>query len=156
MENLENKAEKTVSAQGSKSFLFLVITPLSIFIKLYAEIWQWYEGCRIPRGQTLGNIRTLYWSRQASLVAQPVKNPPEKQETGVWSLGWEDPLKKRMATQSSILAWRIPRTEEPGGLQSTGSERVRHDWEAEHTHTKARWGKKGLVQDGGGREGRKG
>lgn len=44
MENLENKAEKTVSAQGSKSFLFLVITPLSIFIKLYAEIWQWYKG----------------------------------------------------------------------------------------------------------------
>ena len=60
-------------------------------------------------------------------MAQPVKNPPEKQETGVWSLGWEDPLEKRMATQSSILAWRIPRTEEPGGLQSTGSERVRHD-----------------------------
>lgn len=43
MENLENKAEKTVSAQGSKPFLFLVITPLSIFIKPYAEIWQWYK-----------------------------------------------------------------------------------------------------------------
>ena len=60
MEKLENKAEKRVSAQGSKSFLCLVITPLSIFIKLYAEIWQWYEGCRSPRDQTLGNIRTLY------------------------------------------------------------------------------------------------
>ena len=42
------------------------------------------------------------------------------QETGVWSLGWEDPLEKEMATHSSILAWRIPQTEEPGGLQSRG------------------------------------
>ena len=43
------------------------------------------------------------------------------------SLGWEDPLEKEMATHSSILAWEIPQTEEPGGLQSTGSQRVRHD-----------------------------
>ena len=50
------------------------------------------------------------------------------QETWVWSLGWEDPLEKGMATHSSILAWRIPWTEEPGGLQSTGSQRVGHDW----------------------------
>ena len=49
-------------------------------------------------------------------------------ETWVWSLGWEDPLEKEMATHSSILAWRIPWTEEPGGLQSTGSQRVGHDW----------------------------
>ena len=49
------------------------------------------------------------------------------QETWVQSLGWEDPLKEGMATHSSILAWRIPRTEEPGGLQSMGSQRVRHD-----------------------------
>ena len=54
----------------------------------------------------------------ASLVAQMVKDPPAMQETWVRSLGWEDPLEKRMATHSSILAWRIPRTEEPGGLQS--------------------------------------
>ena len=45
----------------------------------------------------------------------------------VQSLGWEDPLEKEMATDSSILAWEIPRTEEPGGLQSMGSQRVRHD-----------------------------
>ena len=50
------------------------------------------------------------------------------QETWVWSLGQEDPLKKGMATHSSILAWRIPWTEEPGGLQSVGSQRVGHDW----------------------------
>ena len=56
-----------------------------------------------------------------------VKNPPAMQETWVQSLGWEDPLEKEMATHSSILAWRIPWTEGPGGLQSTGSQRVRHD-----------------------------
>ena len=60
----------------------------------------------------------------ASLVAQMVKNPPTKRETWVQSLGQEDPLEKRMATHSSILAWRIPWTEEPGGLQSVGSHRV--------------------------------
>ena len=64
---------------------------------------------------------------QASLVAQLVKNPPAMQETWVQSLGWEDPLEKEMATHSSILAWRIPWTEEPGGLQSMGSLRVGHD-----------------------------
>ena len=59
-----------------------------------------------------------------------VKNPPAKQETQeirVRSLGREDPLKEEMATHSSILAWRIPWAEEPGGLQSIGSQRVRHD-----------------------------
>ena len=63
-----------------------------------------------------------------SLVAQRAKNLPAMQETWVWSLGWEDPLEKRMATHSSILVWRIPWTEEPGGLQSTGLQRVGHDW----------------------------
>ena len=53
-----------------------------------------------------------------SLVAQAVKNLPAKQETRVQSMGQEQPLEKRMATHSSILAWRIPRTEEPGQLQS--------------------------------------
>ena len=50
------------------------------------------------------------------------------QETRAWSLGWEDPLEKGMATHSSILAWRIPWIEEPGGLQSMGSQRVEHNW----------------------------
>ena len=62
-----------------------------------------------------------------SLVAHSVKNLPEVQETWVRSLGWEDPLEKEMATHSSILAWRILWTEEPGGLQSMGSQRVGHD-----------------------------
>ena len=60
-------------------------------------------------------------------MTQTVKNLPAIQETWVRSLGREDPLEKEMATHSSILAWRIPWTEEPGGLQSTGSQRVRHD-----------------------------
>ena len=59
-------------------------------------------------------------------MAQIVKNLPAVQKAWVRSLGWEDFLKKGIATHSSILAWRIPWTEEPGGLQPTGSQRVRH------------------------------
>ena len=63
----------------------------------------------------------------ASLVAQMVKNPCTMQEIQVGSLGEEDPLKKGLATHSSILAWRIPWIEEPGKLQSMGSQRTGHD-----------------------------
>ena len=62
------------------------------------------------------------------LLAQSVKSLPAWQEIQVWSLGLEDPLEKEMATHSSILAWKISWTEELGGLQSTGSQRVGHDW----------------------------
>ena len=55
------------------------------------------------------------------------------QETVVQFLDQEDPLEKEMATHSSILTWKIPQTEEPGGLQSMGSQRVRHDWVTKHT-----------------------
>ena len=71
---------------------------------------------------------TIYNSQGAFSMAQWVKNLPamqEAEETWVRSLGWEDPLEKDMATHSSILAWKIPWTEEPAGLQSTGH-RVRH------------------------------
>jgi len=64
---------------------------------------------------------------RASLVAQTVKNLPAIWESWVQSLGWEDPLEKGKATHSSILAWKIPWTEEPGELQSMGSQRLRHD-----------------------------
>ena len=57
-----------------------------------------------------------------------VKNLPAVQETQIQFLGWEDPLEKEMATHSSILAWKISWTEEPDGVQSMGSQRVRHDW----------------------------
>ena len=64
----------------------------------------------------------------ASLVAQMVKNLPAIREILVWSLGWEDLLEKGMATHSGIVAWKIPWTEEPGGLQSMGLQRIGHDW----------------------------
>ena len=62
-----------------------------------------------------------------SLVAQMVKRLPTMRETQVRSLGWEDPLEKEMANHSSTLAWKIPWTEEPGRLQSMGSQKVGHD-----------------------------
>ena len=76
-----------------------------------------------------GQIKCINFSLKygASLVAQPVKNLPAMQETWVLFLGKEDPLEQGMATHSSILAWRIPGTEEPGGLQSMGSQRVGQD-----------------------------
>ena len=72
-------------------------------------------------------VRNSRFPLRASLVAQTLKNLPAMQETGVQSLGQKDALEKGMATQSSILAWRIPWTEEPGRLQSVGLQRVRHD-----------------------------
>ena len=65
--------------------------------------------------------------KQDALVAQLVKNPPAMRETWVLSLGLEDPLDKEVATYSTILAWRTPWTEEPGGLQSMESQRVGYD-----------------------------
>ena len=84
------------------------------------------------------SLRVLFWIPQKSeliqyfsvwhMVAQTVKNLPTTLETWVLSLGWEDPLKVEMATHSSILAWRIPQTEEPSVLQLMGSQRIGHDW----------------------------
>ena len=75
-------------------------------------------------GEGIGYPLQYSW---AFLVAQTAKNLPAMQETWVRSLGWEDPLEKEMATHSSTLAWKIPWTEEPGSLQSMGSQRVRHN-----------------------------
>ena len=73
-------------------------------------------------------ISCVFFSKRiASLVPQMVKNPPAMRETWVRSLGWKGPLEEDMATHSSILAWEIPWTEEPQGLQSIGSQRVGHD-----------------------------
>ena len=91
------------------SFLLIIFNSCIIFfIRVYHIIW-------------------------ASLVAQMVKNLPAVQETWLWSLGGEDLLKKGMTIPSSTLAWRILWTEEPGGLQSMGSQKVRRDW-AINTH----------------------
>ena len=83
----------------------------------------------------LSSLLFLIWPpaqmERAFLVARRKDLPAmqkQPQETWVRSLGWEDPLEEEMATHSSILAWRVPRMEESGGLQSTGSQRVRHDW----------------------------
>ena len=75
-------------------------------------------------GEGTGYLLQYSW---ASFVAELVKDLPAMQETWVQSLGWEDPLEKGKATHSSILAWRIPWTEEPGRLQSMGLQRVGHD-----------------------------
>ena len=69
-------------------------------------------------------LKYILWPSfiRASLIAQSVKNLPATQETRLYFLGWEDPVEKEMAILSSILAWKIPWTEEPGGLQSMGSQ----------------------------------
>ena len=84
-------------------------------------------SCVLHYVEITGNVKILMCMRYSgtSLVAQMVKNLPAMWEIRVQSLGWEDPLEKGMATHSSILALRILGTEEPGGLQSTGSQRVR-------------------------------
>ena len=82
-------------------------------------------------GEGIGYPLQYSW---ASLVVQMVKNLPALRETSVLSLGWEDPLVEGMATHFNILSWRIPGTEEPGGLQSMGSHRVGHDWLTWHTY----------------------
>ena len=78
----------------------------------------------MPNTNTFGQLLTIIG---VSLVAQLVKRLPTMRETGVRSLGWEDLLEKEMATHSSIHAWKIPWTEEPGGLQTMGSQRITHD-----------------------------
>ena len=72
---------------------------------------------------------------RASQVAQKVKNSPAIWETWVQSLGWEDSLEEGMATHYSLLAWRIPWTDESGGLQSMRSQRVRHNWATKHNNS---------------------
>ena len=83
---------------------------------------------RVPTaGAMHGRMCVLSNQRTTSLVAQRLKRLPTMRETRVQSLGREDPLEKEMATHSSTLAWKIPSMEEPGRLQSMGSQRVGHD-----------------------------
>ena len=98
------------------------------------------QGLSIWRGQKTPQVKPSFprYTRGnkisgASLVVQMVRGLPAVWETQVRSLHWEDSPEKKMATHSSILAWRIPRTEEPGALQSMRSQRVGHDW-LKHTH----------------------
>ena len=86
----------------------------------------WLLKGKVVMGRNSGSLGLIY-TQWASLVAQLVKNLAALQEIPVRSLGQEDILEKVMATHSSILVWRIPWTEEPDGLISMGSQRVRHD-----------------------------
>ena len=83
---------------------------------------------KLPPGVHCPPLASSSRSSGVFLVAQMIKNLPAMQETQVQSLGWKDPLEKGMTTHSSILAWRIPWTEEPSGLQSMGLQRVGHNW----------------------------
>ena len=103
------------------------ITPLfsAVMIKNACNL------CWVPLGKK-NHLAESHWFKGVStpwwLRVEMVKNLPTMQEIWVRSLGQEDPLEKGMATHSGILAWRIPWTEEPGGLQPMGSQRGRHDW----------------------------
>ena len=96
-----------------------------------AKLNKSQDGIKIT-GKNMNNFRYVYdttlMAEWTSLVAQRVKCLPTTRDTQVQSLGWEDLLEKETATHSSILAWKIPWLEEPGRLQSKGSQRVRHDW----------------------------
>ena len=89
----------------------------------HINLWMYIFSCL-----RWGWLTSTLQSCGASLVAQTVKHLSAMQETWVWSLGWEDPLEKEMAVHSSILAWKIPWTLEPGRLPSMGSQRAGHDW----------------------------
>ena len=73
-------------------------------------------------------VKVVVYIPEAFPSGSAIRNPPAMQDTWVWSLGQEDPLEEGMATHSSILAWRIPWTEESGGIWSIGLQRVRHNW----------------------------
>ena len=107
------------------NFLFvLVILFSNIYFILARDEQTWKEEKKKLR-KILLVIFAIYLCYRS--VAQMVKHLPAMQETWVQSLSWEDPLEKGMATHSSIPAWKIPWTEEPGGLQSMGSQRIGHD-----------------------------
>ena len=113
-------------------FSIVVISITNVCLGDFKSYW-WYQNDMNPRGRCLlkkmGCFTKRIWILDlASLVAQRVKRLPAMQETRVRFLGQEGPLEKEISTHCSILAWKIPWMEEPGRLQSMGSQRVRHDW----------------------------
>ena len=96
------------------------------WLGLLSPMTSAYSAMRsVPESHLINDYQPL--DQHLSLVGHVVKRLPAMRETQVRSLGWEDPLEKEMATHSSTLAWKIPWTEEPGRLQSMGSQRVGHD-----------------------------
>ena len=118
-----------MSAQVNKANIFVLKTDIvsTGFLISLGVLFQEPHGCLQPC-RVLSSLYGMFFLHLhtcwASLVVQMVKNPPAMWEAWDRSLGWEDPLEEGMATHSSVLAWRIPWTEEPGSLQS---ERVGHD-----------------------------
>ena len=132
-----------ISILAALPFLLHVLPPISLLTFLHFTIIIIYIlSCKHSKRfhvLSISDSRLLLFPQMffslfswASLVAQLVKNQPAMWETWVQSLGWEDPLEKGMATHSSILAWRIPWTEEPGELQSMGSQK---SWTQLSMHT---------------------
>ena len=105
----------------------------SCILGFVCDCWLTPDSCT-NKSVSLESEDKNIWTWAPSLVAQRLKHLPAMQETQVWSLGWEDALEKETATLSSILAWRIPWTEKPGGLQPMGSQRVRYDWATSLTY----------------------
>ena len=124
--------------QMVKFHIFMAELSIYLSVYLYIYIIQIHYQNYWVKGYALSGISHTHIHR-TFLVAQMVKRLPKIRKTQVQSLGQEDLLEKEMATHSSILAWKIPSTEEPGGLQSMGSQRVGHDWATSlslfHFHT---------------------
>ena len=116
---------ESLCAQGEKSRWFCGSVPIPFLLKQVPSVFL----SNLQNYNTIDSRNSI--DMTASLVAQTVT--PAALETWVRSLGWEDPLEEGMAINSSILVWEIPWTEEPGGLQSMGSQRVGHDWATKHT-----------------------
>ena len=133
---------ENVWVHGWIHFYYTVLVYVSFSYTNFLLYWKHFPQVIVPFVTVLLRcnwpIISHIW---ASQMAQWVKNPSamqETQEVWVWPLGWEDHLEKEMATHSSIFAWRTPWTEEPGGLQCTGSQRVRHNWcDWAHMYTQA-------------------
>ena len=94
----------------------------NIYLSIYLSIYLYISSKSIQRSWRILDIWDSLLFHRASLMAQMIKNLPAIRETWVWSLGWDDPLEKDMATHSRIPAWEIPWKEEPGGLHSIGSQ----------------------------------
>ena len=116
---------------------FLILLSVDLFLitlgngssQLNIILGPFHLECSLPAHQWVAfGVVFPFLLIRTSLVAQTIKCLSTMWETWVQSLGWEDPLEKEMAIHSSTIAWKIPWTEEPGRLQSMGSQRVGHDW----------------------------
>ena len=112
-----------VKGQGHSLIHWISPFPVGSWLLTAFSMWWRFQGSRPGCGRENPTLRL-----GASLVAQTVEPLPAVREPWVQSLGWEEALAKQTATHSSILSWKIPRTEEPGRLQSMGLQRVKHDW----------------------------